>query len=396
MYLLPFVFSYLIGTISPGFFITKFYKHIDIRKFGARYTGAANVYRIAGFLPAILTGFIDFAKGVIAISLSFLFWDYVTPNQYNSYFLLVAAVLTIIGHIFPFYLSFKGGRGAATSYGVLFVSLIMLVYAGYPLAPILWLVFYTLILFFILHSFSFSGFMIDIAAFIIFTLFYLQTVSFKQSLMVSPRILFYILQLSLGAIILSSVYTYSKRRSLGIKLKNHNDPLLRYRIAFYFYALLIPFLSFIHDKIISVPILGASIIVLIFLLIKNGNNKRVIEFLKAALYFTLALFILCLFLKSKYILVISLSFSIGYILSDLVNRYTGITYLFGRKRSLEAAVAFFAFFLLTAIAINATLNLPMIILVADSLISAILFSFSEHQFEFLLVPLLLAITATFL
>lgn len=397
MYLLPFVFSYLIGTISPGFFITKFYKHIDIRKFGAKYTGAANVYRIAGFLPAILTGLIDFAKGVIAISLSFLFWKYITPNQYNSYFLLIAALFTIIGHIFPFYLNFKGGRGAATSYGVLLVSLIMLIYEGYPLAPVLWLVFYTLVLFFILHAFSFSGFVIDIAALFVFSLFYFQSGSLKQSLMVPPNILFYILQTSIGVIILSSIYTYCSRKSLGIKLKNSKDAFLKSRIIFYFYILLIPLLQLIEGKIIPISILSIFAVVLLSFVIRNRYSSSITsEFMKSALYFSLALIIIQLFLKNEYKLAISLPFSIAYILSDLINRYTGVIYLFNKKRTLESAVAFFAFFLLAALVINTSLSLPIIVIITVALISTILFFSLEYQLEFLLIPLLLSIATTFL
>ena len=392
MYLLPFIFSYLIGTISPGFFITKFYKHMDIRKFGAKYTGAANVYKIAGFIPAILTGLIDFTKGVIAISSSFLFWKYITPKWYNGYFLLLAAIFTILGHIFPFYLNFKGGRGAATSYGVLLVSLLLLIHVGYPLLPVLWLVFYTLVLFFILHSFSFSGFLIDVAAFIVFYIYYLRVGYFKQSLMVNPNILFLILETSLGIIILSSIYTYSKRKSLGIKLKEVKDSMVKQRVIFYFYLLITSLLPFFLNNFIIILTLGILLIISLPFVIKY--RKR--AFVMSSFLWTVGLILLSFLFKSKYTLITGFSFAMGYISSDLINRYSGIIHIFKLKRSVESVIAFFAFALLGAFSINTIYGINVLTLIWASLVSSALFYTLDNQFNFLLTPILFGVFISFL
>lgn len=110
------VAAYLIGSISPGYFFGKL-KGKDLRKLGNRNTGATNTYKSAGSVFGIITALIDIFKGVVVVILVIYF-------NLNVYLVYIAAILVVIGHNYPFYLKFKGGRGTATSIGA-FISILI-------------------------------------------------------------------------------------------------------------------------------------------------------------------------------------------------------------------------------------------------------------------------------
>ncbi|MCX7779092.1 MAG: glycerol-3-phosphate acyltransferase [Patescibacteria group bacterium] len=103
--------GYLLGSISPSYFLTKWLKGVDIRKLGDGNAGARNVYHSVGLVPAIITGLIDLSKGVGVILISSLFAPLI--------FSYLAGLAAVVGHIFPFYLKFRGGQGGATLSGIL-------------------------------------------------------------------------------------------------------------------------------------------------------------------------------------------------------------------------------------------------------------------------------------
>ena len=111
--------GYLIGSISPAYFLGKILKRIDIRKEGAGNAGTRNVYRLMGLGPAIITVVFDLIKGVSVILLSSIF---VSPL-----FAYFAGVAALVGHIFPFYLGFKGGQGGATGAGIFFYFMFIMI-----------------------------------------------------------------------------------------------------------------------------------------------------------------------------------------------------------------------------------------------------------------------------
>jgi glycerol-3-phosphate acyltransferase PlsY len=103
--------SYLVGAIPFGLLFTRAMGGIDVRSVGSGNIGATNVLRAAGKKAAILTLLTDCLKGLLPVLLSLrLFDDAWTP--------VLSGVAAIIGHNFPVYLRFKGGKGVATSFGV--------------------------------------------------------------------------------------------------------------------------------------------------------------------------------------------------------------------------------------------------------------------------------------
>ncbi len=107
--------SYLVGSISGGVIIGKI-KNVDIRKKGSKAAGATNAFRTMGTLFALLVLFIDVYKGYFATyNIPFLFLDEPT-NSVKS----IAGFSVILGHVYPLYFKFKGGKGVGTALGTLF------------------------------------------------------------------------------------------------------------------------------------------------------------------------------------------------------------------------------------------------------------------------------------
>ena len=109
--LLIFAVSYLVGSIPFGILFGKAINNIDPRLCGSGNIGFTNVLRVVGFLPAILTLLGDFGKGVLSAFLG--------RNVGGIEIGLVAGLFAILGHCYPIFLKFRGGKAIATSFGVL-------------------------------------------------------------------------------------------------------------------------------------------------------------------------------------------------------------------------------------------------------------------------------------
>jgi glycerol-3-phosphate acyltransferase PlsY len=108
---IPFV-AYLLGSIPFGLLLAKLFGSGDVRKAGSGNIGATNVTRVAGPLAGILTLVFDTAKGTAAVLLAGRF-----TNE-SATWMMIAAFAVLLGHCFPVWLKFKGGKGVATALGV--------------------------------------------------------------------------------------------------------------------------------------------------------------------------------------------------------------------------------------------------------------------------------------
>lgn len=113
--------SYLIGSIPFGYLIGRLHG-IDIRKVGSGNIGATNVTRSIGRIAGKICFFLDFLKGALPVVLVNMTFEENTANL-----ALAAGLAVILGHVFPIYLRFRGGKGVATAAGV------ALALAPYPL-----------------------------------------------------------------------------------------------------------------------------------------------------------------------------------------------------------------------------------------------------------------------
>lgn len=115
------LFSYLLGAIPAGYIIYRLSERKDIRGFGSRSTGATNILRLKGWKYGLLVGAFDIFKGFFPAYLALKFFP-------DKKFALICAFLAVIGHCYPIYIKFKGGKGVATSVGV---------YAALAIKPLL-------------------------------------------------------------------------------------------------------------------------------------------------------------------------------------------------------------------------------------------------------------------
>ena len=120
------ILGYLLGSIPFGLLLTRFAGHGDIRGIGSGNIGATNVLRAGGKGLAALTLALDLAKGTVAVMIA---------SGWGRQAALVAAGCVILGHMFPIWLGFRGGKGGATGLGVL----IALAWPVALIAALLWL-----------------------------------------------------------------------------------------------------------------------------------------------------------------------------------------------------------------------------------------------------------------
>jgi acyl phosphate:glycerol-3-phosphate acyltransferase len=103
--------AYLLGSIPPGLFWSRLTRGIDVRQHGSGRTGGTNVWRSAGFLPALMTALSDGLKGAAAIWLA-------RALGLSPWWMAIAGALAVVGHNYSLFLSFRGGAGTATSVGI--------------------------------------------------------------------------------------------------------------------------------------------------------------------------------------------------------------------------------------------------------------------------------------
>lgn len=106
------VCAYLLGSIPTAYIIGKIRKKTDIREIGTRNMGAMNVFYEVGFWWGLIVLLADAGKGVAAMAIA-------EALQVHEYIYLLTGIVAVLGHSFPIFLGFKGGKGGATAIGVL-------------------------------------------------------------------------------------------------------------------------------------------------------------------------------------------------------------------------------------------------------------------------------------
>ena len=181
------IIGYLIGSISPSYIFGKLIKKIDIREHGDKNAGTVNTYKVLGFVPAFFTALIDVNKGLLSMFIANKLGA--SPICYS-----LAGLSAIIGHVFPFYLKFRGGQGVATAVGMLLYYLFFILKNG-------WL---TLSSFFILVivvlSFSYitkKGEMVGLVVLPLFGIFIFLNSSINHITIFTGIIIIYIISIAL-------------------------------------------------------------------------------------------------------------------------------------------------------------------------------------------------------
>ena len=112
------VLAYLMGSIPTSVWIGKLFFGIDIRRLGSGNAGTTNAFRVLGKLPAIIVLIIDVLKGLAAANITYIIVSYSIGSQQFITMQLVLGMAAAIGHIYPVWAQFRGGKGIATLFGM--------------------------------------------------------------------------------------------------------------------------------------------------------------------------------------------------------------------------------------------------------------------------------------
>lgn len=193
------IIAYLLGSIPSGLWIGKIFYHTNLREYGSGNTGSTNTFRVLGPKAGIATFLIDILKGTLATILPILLGvTTVSP--------LFIGLFAIIGHTFPIFAGFKGGKAVATSAGVLL---------GF--AP-LFLTYLLLVFVLVLYLFSMISLSSVIAAVVaVLSVFIFPAFSF---LLTGYDIFFTLIIIVMAAIIIA------RHRDNMVRIKNHEENLV--------------------------------------------------------------------------------------------------------------------------------------------------------------------------
>ncbi len=113
------ILAYLLGCIPTSVWVSRAFFNIDIREYGSGNAGATNTYRVLGKKWGTFVMVIDVLKGFLATSL-YVFLPYYLGNEWDRVnFMIGLGLSAIVGHIFPVFANFKGGKGVATLFGMI-------------------------------------------------------------------------------------------------------------------------------------------------------------------------------------------------------------------------------------------------------------------------------------
>lgn len=118
--------AYLIGSINFAVIFSSVFLKKDVRELGSGNAGTTNVMRNGGFLPGALTFLCDALKGFVASFIGRVIFDYLSKELDSEWFVpvygaMICGLFCMIGHVFPIFFGFKGGKGVATSVGIFYV-----------------------------------------------------------------------------------------------------------------------------------------------------------------------------------------------------------------------------------------------------------------------------------
>jgi glycerol-3-phosphate acyltransferase PlsY len=114
--------AYLLGSIPTGYLLVRIFRHQDIRSVGSGNIGATNVLRSGGKGLGAATFLLDMLKGCSAVWLGALLGALLMPSAPARAAQAIAALFAVLGHMFPVWLRFRGGKGVATGFGVFLVA----------------------------------------------------------------------------------------------------------------------------------------------------------------------------------------------------------------------------------------------------------------------------------
>ncbi len=200
------IFAYLLGSIPTSVWVSKCFFGVDIRDYGSGNAGATNTYRVLGSKFGTFVMIVDIFKGIAATSLYILMPYYMQDEWQRTNFMVGLGLAAVVGHIFPVFADFKGGKGVATLLGM--------VIAIQPIVALCCIAVFVLVLY--LTRFVSLSSILSSVAFAIFILFIFNE---KEPLYRVFAI----------AVALMVILTHQKNINRLIKGTESKVPILRYR-----------------------------------------------------------------------------------------------------------------------------------------------------------------------
>lgn len=117
-FLIPVLVSYLLGSIPTAVWVGRRFYGVDVRKEGSGNAGATNTIRVLGLKAGIPVLLVDILKGLVAVLLTPVLCRWLGATAVSPYLLLASSAAVVLGHTFPVFAGFKGGKGVATLLGV--------------------------------------------------------------------------------------------------------------------------------------------------------------------------------------------------------------------------------------------------------------------------------------
>ncbi len=112
------ILAYLAGSIPTAVWVGKLFYKTDVREYGSGNAGATNTIRVLGWKAGIPVIIVDICKGYAAVQLSRLLNDWQLSDDLMVYIMIILGLAAVIGHVFPVFAGFRGGKGVATFFGV--------------------------------------------------------------------------------------------------------------------------------------------------------------------------------------------------------------------------------------------------------------------------------------
>lgn len=113
--------AYLLGSVNFALVISKLFYHQDIRSYGSGNAGMTNILRTFGVFPAAMTLVGDFAKGAVSVLLAYWLNGWIGGAPHFMVGAYLAGLFALLGHVFPIYYGFRGGKGVLVSAGIILV-----------------------------------------------------------------------------------------------------------------------------------------------------------------------------------------------------------------------------------------------------------------------------------
>lgn len=358
--ILSLIIGYLLGAILPAFLFGKL-KGIDVREEGTKNPGTSNAFKVLGLPYAIPTALYDTLKGLLAMLIAF-------SLGVNFIFWQIAGLMAIVGHVFPFYLKFRGGQGNATATGLLLFYLVNYLTISFALFYVL---LFLLILVIIFTYISKAGSLLPVILFPLlgYSVFILYPTS-------GLNLFFVILLVHIGTVGMYKVITEKK-------LVISDEAFLSswWRVAIRPVSLLFLLFYFIYSKEICLLIIGivslCFITLDIFRFLHKKTNVLLTEKIKAIFrkgeekrfssmtIFLISTFIIILFFEIE----IAITALIFLIFGDMFGKIFGLAY--GRhkifEKTLEGTLAYLGSVIIIGFILFTSLDIALIVLIAGGI-----------------------------